>query len=168
MNETFTRKIWEILESKCLTKSIENWLHFKRRLYCFQLKKRISISEYINNYTKLLVDLTNMDEVFKDENKALILLSSLSDEEYEKFVLTLINDKLSLSYNDVSAALVNHEVRKKDKEFSSSSTTAETLTAKEMDFNHQNGKRDVDKSKTDNCKSRKNQCAFCWPKGPSL
>jgi len=34
-----------------LTKSIENRLHLKRRLYRFQLKKGISIDEYINNYT---------------------------------------------------------------------------------------------------------------------
>ena len=52
-----------------------------------------------------------MDEMIKNEGKTLILLSSLLDEEYETFVLTLINDKASLSYNDVSAAIVNHEVR---------------------------------------------------------
>jgi len=35
-----------------------------------------------------------VDEVIKDEDKALIL-SSLSDEEYETLVLTLINGKQS-------------------------------------------------------------------------
>ena len=44
----------------------------------------------MNNYTKLLVDLTNMDDMIKDENKALIFFSSLPNEEYETFVLTLI------------------------------------------------------------------------------
>ena len=75
------------------------------------MKKGISIGEHMNNYTKLLADLANVDELIKDEDKALILLNSLTDEEYETFVLTLINDKASLSYNDVSAAIVNHEVR---------------------------------------------------------
>ena len=60
-------------------KSVE----FQEGLYRSQLKKEISISEHMNNYTKLLVDLTNMDEVINDEDKALILLSSLPDEEYE-------------------------------------------------------------------------------------
>ena len=73
MSETFTRKIWEILESKYQTKSIENWLQLERRLYCFQLKKEISIGNHMNNYTKFLADLTNMVEVIKDEDKALIL-----------------------------------------------------------------------------------------------
>ena len=59
--------------------------------------------------------------MIKDEDKALILLNSPPNEEYETFVLILINDKSSLSYNDVSAALVNQEVRNKNKASSSSS-----------------------------------------------
>ena len=50
----------------------------------------------MNNYTKLLADLANVDEVIMDEDKALILLSSLPDEEYETFVLTLINEHSSI------------------------------------------------------------------------
>jgi len=40
MNKTFARNIWEILKSKYLTKSIENRLPLKKRLYHFQLKKK--------------------------------------------------------------------------------------------------------------------------------
>ena len=90
------------------------------------VENKISIGEHMDNYMKLLVDLTNVDEVIKDEDKVLILLSSLLDEEYETFVLTLINGKSSLSYNYVSAALVNHEVKRKDKASSFTSTTAKS------------------------------------------
>jgi len=75
----------------------------------------------------------------KAEDKALILLNSLPDEEYETFVLTLINGKQSLNYNDVSIALVNYEVRRKDKQSSSSSTSAEVLAVRGRSFN-QKGK----------------------------
>jgi len=91
-----------------LTKSIENLLHLKRMLYRFQLKNGISIGERMNNYKKLLANLTNVDEVIKDEDKAFILLCFLPDEEYETSVLTLINGKSLLRYNDVLTALVNH------------------------------------------------------------
>ena len=64
-----------------------------------------------------------MKEVIGDENKALILLSSLLNEEYGTFVLSLINGKKSLNYNEVSTALVNHELRKKDKESSINTST---------------------------------------------
>jgi len=47
----------------------------------------------MNNYTKLLAYLTNMDEVIKDEKNVLILSSSLLEDDYKTFVLTLINSK---------------------------------------------------------------------------
>ena len=35
MDETFARKMWEMLAEKYLTKSVENRLHLKMRLYRF-------------------------------------------------------------------------------------------------------------------------------------
>ena len=66
-------------------------LLLKRRLYRFQLKKGLSISEYMNDYTKLLTNLVNVNVDIEEEDKALILLNSLPDEEYETFILTMIN-----------------------------------------------------------------------------
>jgi len=57
-------------------------LHLKRRLYRFQLKRGLSIDEHMNNYTKLLAYLVNVDVEIKKEDKAIILLNSLPDEEY--------------------------------------------------------------------------------------
>ena len=64
-----------------------------------------------------------MDVDIEEEDKALILLNSLPYEEHETFVVTLINGKQSLNYNDVSAALVNYEVMRKDKQSFSSGTS---------------------------------------------
>jgi len=61
------------------------------------------------------------------EDKALILLNSLPDEEYETFILTLINDKQTLNYSDVSVAFVSYEVKRKDKQSSSNGTSAKAL-----------------------------------------
>ena len=47
----------------------------------------------MNNYTKLLTDLVNMDMKIDEEDKAVILLNSLPDEEYKTFTLTLINGR---------------------------------------------------------------------------
>ena len=94
------------------------------RLHHFQLKRGISIDEHMNNYTKFLTDLVNVDVKIEEEDKALILLNSLPEEKYETFILTLINGKQTLSCSDVSAALVNYEVRTKDKQSSSNGTSA--------------------------------------------
>ena len=47
----------------------------------------------MNNYTKLLTYLVNVDVKIEEEDKALILLNSLPEEEYETFILILINGK---------------------------------------------------------------------------
>jgi len=114
-----------------LTKNVENHLHLKKRLNHFQLKRGTTISEHINIYMKLLVNLVNLDAVIDIEDKILILLSSLPDERYETFVLILINERTSLIYKKVTTALVNLELRRKDKECSISDTSAEVLTARE-------------------------------------
>ena len=129
--------------------------------YRFQLKKGISIDEHINNYMKLLADLTNVDVVIEVKDKALILLSSLPDEDYETFILTLINGKQFISDNEVSPALVNHELRKKDKE-SSNNTSVETLTIRGKSFNRkEKGDHDRSKTRIGFKDLKKNQCAFC-------
>ena len=84
---------------------------------------------------KLLMYLANGDVVIEDEGKTLILLSSLPDEGYETFVLTLINERTSLSYNEVTTTLMNLELRRKDKKSSFSDTSAEVLAARESSLN---------------------------------
>ena len=78
------------------------------------MKKGISIYEHMNSYTKLLTDLVNVDVKIDEEDKAVILLNSLPEEEYETFTLTLINSRQTLNYREVSAALVNYEIRRQE------------------------------------------------------
>ena len=53
----------------------ESRLFLKRRLYPFQLKKGLSVAEHMNNYTKLFIDLVNVNVNIEEEDKALILLN---------------------------------------------------------------------------------------------
>jgi len=144
--ETSATKIWEILEKKYLTKSIESRLHLKRRLYCFQLKRGLSIGEHMSYYTKLLADLINVDVEIEEEDKAVILRNSLPDEEYGTFILIFFNSKQTLNYNDVSVAFVNYKVKKKNKQSSSKSDLAEALTVRRRSSSKK-GKSDHRRSK---------------------
>jgi len=53
---------------------------FENEALLLQLMKGISIGEHMNNNMKLLADITNIDEMIKDEDNVLILLSSLPDK----------------------------------------------------------------------------------------
>ena len=79
--ETSARKIWEILPDE----EHRSRLHLKRKLYHFQLNRVFSIDEHMNNYTKFLSDLINVNVEIEEEDKAVILLNSLPDEEYETY-----------------------------------------------------------------------------------
>jgi len=110
---------------------------------------------------KFFVNLVNVDLVIRNEDKSLILLSSLSDERYKTFVLTLINERISLSYIQMTTALVNLKLRWKYKE-SFSGTSAEALTVKGRSLNQRGGNRGRSKlrSRFDNCSFTWDYCAF--------
>jgi len=86
------------------------------------MKRGLSINEHMNNYTKLLTELVNVNVKIDEEDKAVILLNSLPDEEYETFILTLINSRQTFNCSKMSAALVNYVVRRHEKLSSSGST----------------------------------------------
>ena len=103
-----------------------------------------------------------MNVAIEKEDKALILLNSLPDEEYETFILTLINDKQTLNYSDVSATFVNYEVKRKDKQSSSNGTSAKVLKIRGKVSNRKGkGERGRLKSRPGFRDLKKNQCAFC-------
>ena len=116
----------------------------------------------MNNYTKLLTYLVSVDVAIEEEDKTLIHLNSLPDEEYETFVLTLINGKQIFNYIDVLAALINYEVRRKDKPSSSNGTSTEALTVRGRGSNRKGkGERERSKSRSGFKNLKENLCAFC-------
>ena len=75
-------------------------------------------------------------------------------------VLTLINGRQSLNYNDVSAVLVNYEVRRKDSSFNG--TSAEALMVRSRASNRKSkGERERSKFRPSFKDLKKNQFAFC-------
>ena len=147
LHETSARQLWEILEERYLTKSVDSQVQLKRRLYRFQTKRECSINEHMNNYTKLLTELINMDVEIDEEDKTVILL---------------INRRKFLNYNEVYAALVNYEVRRQDRLSSSGSISVETLAVRGRSSNRK-GRGDHGRSKfrSDFRDLERNQCALC-------
>ena len=107
-----TYSLWKALENKYMNKKNENRLYLLKRLFYLQIKSGI-ISSYIDEFNKLIVDLLNLDENFKDERKAMLLINSLPDE-LDHLCITLIHEKDKLPFEEVSYVLLNYEIRKKD------------------------------------------------------
>ncbi|GJS07958.1 hypothetical protein Tco_0364754 [Tanacetum coccineum] len=68
--------------------------------------------DHINEFNKLILDLANIDIEIEDEDRRLMLLTSLPSS-YENFVETLLYGRESLTMEDVLATLNSRELEKR-------------------------------------------------------
>ncbi|PSS08126.1 Endonuclease [Actinidia chinensis var. chinensis] len=168
MKETSAKELWDKLENKYMTKSVENRLYLKKKLFRFQFKQGTSMHEHLNAFNKILADLQNLDVEIDDEDKALLLLNSLPDT-YEHLTTTLLYGKDEIKFNDVSNALMNNEVRKKDQDaHRESSSNALTARGRTSTRKSGGGWKSRSKSRGKSSERRqlaKDECAYCHQKG---
>uniref|UniRef100_A0A5B7BZJ7 Putative copia LTR rider n=1 Tax=Davidia involucrata TaxID=16924 RepID=A0A5B7BZJ7_DAVIN len=171
MRETSARVLWQKLENKFMTKSIENRLYLKKKLFQFQYKKGTSMLKHLDNFNKVLADLQNLDEEIKEEDKALLLLNSLPDS-YDHLTTTLLYGKDKIKFDDVSNALVNNEYRKRDQHVHRD-TVSEALTVRgrsdeKSQTSQGRGRKGRSQSRGASSEKRrpaKDECFACGKKG---
>lgn len=64
------------------------------------MKDETTLNDHLDEFNNLILDLKNVNIVFKDKDRAMILLSSLLDS-YEHFVDTLLYGRKSPTLKDV-------------------------------------------------------------------
>ncbi|GJX92586.1 retrotransposon protein, putative, ty1-copia subclass [Tanacetum coccineum] len=94
--------------------SLANKLYLKKKLYIFYMPAGRKNSEHIDEFNKIVFDLANIKVKFKDEDLALLLLTSLP-ASYEHFVDTLLYGRETLTLEDVMATLNSKEIKKRSK-----------------------------------------------------
>ncbi|GJT06843.1 retrovirus-related pol polyprotein from transposon TNT 1-94 [Tanacetum coccineum] len=112
--ETTTTEVWSKLETLYMIKSLANKLYLKNKLYTFYMSAERKISEHIDEFNKIVLDLANIEVKFKDEHLALLLLTSLP-ASYEHFVDTLLYGREALTLEDVIAILNSKEIKERSK-----------------------------------------------------
>ncbi|GJZ38417.1 retrovirus-related pol polyprotein from transposon TNT 1-94 [Tanacetum coccineum] len=99
----------------CLgNKSLANKLYLKKKLYTFYMSTGRKISEHIDEFNKIVLDLANIEVKFEDEDLALLLLTSLP-ASYEHFVDTLLYGREALTLEDVMGTLNSKEIKERSK-----------------------------------------------------
>ncbi|GJS07277.1 retrovirus-related pol polyprotein from transposon TNT 1-94 [Tanacetum coccineum] len=106
--------VWTKLETLYMTKSLANKLYLKKKLYTFYMPSGRKISEHIDEFNKIVLDLTNIEVKFEDEDLALLLLTSLP-ASYEHFVDTQLYGREALTLEDVMATLNSKEIKERSK-----------------------------------------------------
>ncbi|GJV66202.1 retrovirus-related pol polyprotein from transposon TNT 1-94 [Tanacetum coccineum] len=103
--ETTAAGVWTKLETLYMTKSLANKLYLKKKLYTFYMPDGRKISEHIDEFNKIVLDLANIEVKFEDEDLALLLLTSLP-ASYEHFVDTLLYGREALTLEDVKGYIL--------------------------------------------------------------
>ncbi|GKA82952.1 hypothetical protein Tco_0789700 [Tanacetum coccineum] len=104
--------IWTKLTSLYMTKSLANRLYLKKKLYTYYMSPSTKLGDHINEFNKLILDLTNIDIEIEDEDQSLMLLTLLPSS-YKNFVETLLYVKESLTMDDVLATLNSRGLKKR-------------------------------------------------------
>ncbi|GJT30599.1 retrovirus-related pol polyprotein from transposon TNT 1-94 [Tanacetum coccineum] len=109
--ETTAAGVWSKLETLYMKKSLANKLYLKKKLYTFCMPVGRKISEHIDEFNKIVLDIKVK---FEDEYLALLLLTSLL-ASYEHFVDTLLYRREALTLEGVMATLNSKEIKERSK-----------------------------------------------------
>ncbi|KAM0966633.1 hypothetical protein ACFX2C_022364 [Malus domestica] len=112
MDEDSAPALWEKLEKLYIAKSLTNKLHLKRKLYKLKMDEGGNLMDHMNEFNGYLDQLRKVDVKVEEEDKALLLLTSLPDS-YENLVTTLLHGKDTVSLEQVQASLVSYDTQKK-------------------------------------------------------
>ena len=112
MDEDSPSALWDKLEKLYLAKSLTNKLHLKRQLYKLKMDDGDNLMDHMNVFNGCLDQLRKVDVNIEEEDKALLLLTSLPDS-YENLVTTMLYGKDTVNLEQVQASLVSHSTQKK-------------------------------------------------------
>ncbi|KAH9752684.1 hypothetical protein KPL71_014795 [Citrus sinensis] len=150
-DQTTTAGLWKKLEDLYTKKSLTKRLSTKKRLYTLQMEEGSSLTTHIDAFNRIILDLEDINVKIEDEDKAIILLSSLPSS-YEHFVDTLLYGRQSLAMQDFKEALSSKESSKK----------SETKDGEGLSVRGRSEKRDGWKGKKKGRSKSKNSALKCF------
>src|SRR5438132_1450365 len=106
-----------------MSKTLTQKLYLKQKLFGLKMQEGSNLAEHINVFNQLLADLVKVKVKVDDEDRAIILLCSLP-RSYEHLVTTLTYGKEDVKVDDIVAALLAHDQRRKNNATEGSSSEA--------------------------------------------
>ena len=113
VSEKTVAGLWTKLETLYMTKSLTNRILLKRQLYSFRMKEGTTITDHLNTFNTLVVQLESIEVKFESDDKAVTLLCSLP-ESWDHFVTSIsLSSSETLEFDDVVGAMLSEETRKR-------------------------------------------------------
>ena len=102
-------ELWLKLESLYMTKSLANRLPKKIKLYTFKITSGMAIEEHLDHFNKIILDLENIDITISNEDKAILLLTSLN-ASYTNMKEAIMYGRDSMTFDEVQSILHAREL----------------------------------------------------------
>ena len=112
-----------------MKKSLANRLYIKKRMFTLKMHEGSSLDEHLDEFNKVCDTLETIDAALEDEDKALLLISSLP-KSYEHFIDALMYGRQTLSLDEVKSALSTKKLQGKQESLGNSSGEGLTVKAK--------------------------------------
>ena len=125
IKENSPTKLWKTLEELYMAKSLTNRWVLKRQLFMLCMEEGTRFVDHLNVFNKLVTQLVSVDEIIEENDKVVILASSLPPS-WEQLVMNILVGKNTLNFNQTVAYLLEAESLKKPQE--SSFSGDQTLT----------------------------------------
>ena len=107
MSEKTGAGLWTKLEKLYMTKSLTNRILLKRQLYSLRMKEGTTITDHLNVFNTLLVQLESIEVKFESEDKAITSICSLP-ESWDHFVTSIsLSISETLEFYDVFGAFLS-------------------------------------------------------------
>ena len=110
--ETTTFKLWEKLQAVYEKQSSSSKLILIRKLFNMKMTETEPTTSHINTFSRVLFELSSQGINFKEEVKALALLSSLPTS-WEVFYTTFANSCLKLNLDETIGQVLTEDIRRK-------------------------------------------------------
>ena len=109
VKEATAYDMWNRLEQMFMTKSLPSRVYLKQKFYGFKMDEGKSLDDNLNDFYKLVSDLSSLEVQIEEEDKAIYLLNSLPSQ-YEQFKDTIIYSKDTLVLDEIVGAIYSKEL----------------------------------------------------------
>ena len=96
MDEEMITRLWSRLETLYIMKSLSNKLYLKKQLYGPRMNEWTMVLEHLNFFNKIISEILAVDVKINEEDKALILFSSLP-QSYD-LIVSIVSIVRKLSF----------------------------------------------------------------------
>ena len=103
--EYSTKKLWDKMGSLYQSKYLVNKLFLRKKLYLLTMNDGSSMTEHLNAFNILLIQLSSMDIKITDEEKCIILLCYFPDS-WDSLVMAIGSNSTTLTLEDMVSSLL--------------------------------------------------------------